>query len=142
VVALIIDILSGDLSHSYQDPHILEPDRILHINLALLHKQSEPLNEDLLSNGLDDRFERSILGDLGQNWSNKSQPSTDTMCNIMDSNSLDTSLLSMREIAAISLLITLEIINCSTLDINKIITQANLQASVEDVSNEGDNIIP
>lgn len=123
MMALIVNILSGDLSHSYQNPNIPEPDRIsdtLCINPALLHKQSEPLSEDLPSNSLDDRLERSILGDLGQNWTNQSLPSTDTMCNMADSGNPYSSSSNVREIAAMSLPTCIETGNCSTSEIYKV----------------------
>ncbi|PCG90694.1 Hypothetical protein PENO1_097830 [Penicillium occitanis (nom. inval.)] len=135
----------GALSRPLHDPHIPEPDRIPDtscINPALLHKQSEPLSEGLLSHDLDDRLERSTLGDLGQNWNNTSLPSTDTTWNLADNGNPDTSSSNARGIATISPLTPFETADHSTPRINKVATRANMQASVEDVSDEVDNIIP
>lgn len=134
--------MSGALSRPHHDTHIPEPDRISDtscINPALLHEQSEPLSEGLLSHGLDDR---STLGDLGQNWNNKSLPSTDTTWNLADNGNPDTSSSNARGIATISPLMSFETADHSTLEINKVATRANMQASVEDVGGEDDNIIP
>ncbi|KUL81361.1 hypothetical protein ZTR_11424, partial [Talaromyces verruculosus] len=133
-----------DLPHSHHDPHIPKPDHTPDtscIDPALLQKQNEPLSEDPPSNGLDDRLERSPMGDLGQNWSNKSLPSTDTMCNMADSSNPDTTSSNVRGIAAISPPTSIERANCSPPETYKVATRVNMQASVEDVSDEGDDII-
>jgi hypothetical protein len=81
------------------------------------------------------------MGDLGQNWSNKSLPSTDTMCNMADSSNPDTTSSNVRGIAAISSPTSIETANCSPPETYKVAMRANMQASVEDVSDEGDDII-
>lgn len=137
--------MSGALSYPLHNPHIPEPNRIpdtSYINLALLHKQSEPLSEGLLSHDLDNRLKRSTLGDLGENWNNKSLPSTDTTWNLADNGNPDTSSSNTRGIVTISPLTSFETADHSTPEINKVATRANMQASVEDMSNEVDNIIP
>ena len=64
------------------------------------------------------------------------------MCNMMDSGNPDTSSSSVHENSAISPPTSIETANRSTPGNNKVASRANTQASVEDVSDESNYIIP